>query len=193
MAKSPVKSFQQELVSVLRVLFSGVPIEKEWAAMRRADGLYSPRLDIAVGPFATGESNCVPKFDRLLEEHQDFLLRLYEHHLANIRESAAPGLRPDFEQVALRNRNARCFLAIEIENQVSRKHLMGGAINAAALGRIGIAVGWTTEKVEALVRLRSYLLFLASVGKNTFDPANLLILSKDQLHDTLKSLTAKVT
>lgn len=80
-----------------------------------------------------------------------------------------------------RNRNARCFLAIEIENKVSRKHLMGGAINAAAPGRAGLAVGWSDQMVRAFVKLRAYLLYLARVGKNTFDPFNLLIVNRIQL------------
>ena len=29
-----------------------------------------------------------------------------------------------------------------IENRVSRKHLMDGAINASALGRIGVVLPW---------------------------------------------------
>jgi len=40
-------------------------------------------------------------------------------------------------------------------------------------------------KVNALVRLRSYLLFLAKVGKNTFHPTNLLIVSAKQLEALL--------
>ncbi|MGO9270137.1 MAG: hypothetical protein ACLQOO_07770 [Terriglobia bacterium] len=145
--------------------------------------LYSPRLDIAVGPRPNGD------FDALAQTHDGLLRRLYDYHRANVLGNPMPNdLVPSFEEVLGKNHYARCFLGIEIENSVSRKHLMGGAINAAALGRIGIAVGWTAEKVKALVKLRSYLLFLASVGKNTFDPANLLILSKDQLDGAVNSL-----
>jgi hypothetical protein len=191
MPTSPVKAFQRTVCRALKLAVAGVPVEKEWAAMRHEDGVYSPRLDVAVGPFATGRLRCVSEFDRLVKNHDSFLRCLYRYHLANLRDGAAlnPGI--DFEHVVNRNPNARCFMAIEIENKVSRKHLMGGAINAAALGRIGIAVGWTAEKVKALVKLRTYLLFLATVGKNTFDPANLLILSKRQLKGALDLLTAK--
>jgi len=51
-------------------------------------------------------------------------------------------------------------------------------------------VGWTPDKVKALVKLRSCLLFLARVGKNTFDPANLLILSEERLTDALAQTRA---
>ncbi len=193
MPESPVKAFQENLRLKLAALFPRVPVKKEWAAMVDQDGLYSPRLDIAVGPFATTDLVYVAEFDHLVREHEAFLRHLHDCHLANVPRDRGLELGIDFERVTARNPNARCFLAIEIENQVSRKHLMGGAINAAALGRIGIAVGWTPEKVKAFVKLRSYLLFLARVGKNTFDPTNLLVLSKEQLREALDSFGAKPT
>lgn len=188
--RQSVKAFQKQLASRLAALFPGVPVEQEWAAMREERGIYSPRLDVAVGPFALGDSVYISDFNRLLAKYGRFCRRLYGYHLANLSENAAPDPRLDFDHVVSRNPNARCFLTFEIENQVSRKHLMGGAINAAALGRIGIVVGWTPEKVKALVKLRSYLLFLARVGKNKFDPANLLILSKKQLRDAIAEIRA---
>lgn len=78
------------------------------------------------------------------------------------------------------NGNARCFLAIEIENKVSRKHLLGGMINAAALGHLGIYVGWSDVMVRAMLRARRYLHFLQSVGKPTMPVGNLLVLSREQ-------------
>jgi hypothetical protein len=83
--------------------------------------------------------------------------------------------------VAFHNWNARCFIAIDIENQSSRKHLMGSAINAGALGRIGVAVGWDQQKVNQFVRMRRYLRLLSSLGKNSFSTANLLVLHREQL------------
>lgn len=185
MSESSVKKFQQDLALRLGALFPGVPVETEWATMRGEDGLYSPRLDVAIGPFAIRELVYASKFNGLLETHGQFVRLLYDFSVSNFKEFSASTEIFDFEEVAYRNANARCFLAFEIENQVSRKHLMGGAINAAALGRLGIAVGWTREKVKAFVKLRSYLLFLAKVGRNTFHPVNLLVLSKDQLIDTV--------
>ena len=38
------------------------------------------------------------------------------------------------------NSNARCFLAIEIENQTDRKHLMGSSLNSSIMGKIGIVI-----------------------------------------------------
>ena len=63
--------------------------------------------------------------------------------------------------------------------------MIGGAVNASVLGRIGILVAWSPDKLRAAIKLRRYLEFLARVGKNTFDTTNLLILSKEQLLDVL--------
>lgn len=193
MPKSPVDEFQQELGQRLRTLFPGVPVKTEWATMRDENGLYSPRLDLAVGPFAVQDNVYVAEFDRLLETHYHFVQRLYDLSVSNLKKYDASPEIVDIQEAIHRNANARCFLAIEIENQVNRKHLMGGAINAAALGRLGLAVGWTPDKVKAFVRLRRYLLFLANVKKNTFSPHNLLVLSKDQLRDAVLAFAPKAT
>lgn len=173
--------YQKLLADNLRVVFPESEVKVEWTAMRSEEGLYSPRLDIAIGPFATEHRRCTAEYDKLLGGHQALIRNLYNFHMQNLAIYGNAECSTSFKDACEKNRNARCFLAIEIENAVSRKHLMGGAINAAALGRIGIAVGWAQDKVQALVKLRNYLLFLASVGKNTFDPINLLILGRSQV------------
>lgn len=144
-------------------------------------GLYSPRIDIAVGPFATGDLVYTGEYDALLHKFGNFVCFLYDRSNENCDKYGQAVGKLSFNEVVYSNTNSRCFLAFEIENRVSRKHLMGGAINAAALGRVGVAVGWTEEKVRALVKLRRYLLYLGSVGKNTFHPTNLLVLSRERL------------
>lgn len=141
-------------------------------------GLYSPRIDIAVGPFATNWQ-FVNEYDRLEEQHRVVIEQLYSYHLANVGTDNQYALA-DLDNALRLNQNARCFLAIEIENLVSRKHLMGGAINASALGRLGIAIGWTPLALRCLIRLNRYLAFLSSVGKNSFNTSNLLVLNPDQ-------------
>lgn len=42
---------------------------------------------------------------------------------------------PRFEDMIYMNHNARCFMAIEIENFVSHKHIMGGAIKCISTGQ----------------------------------------------------------
>lgn len=127
------------------------------------------------------------EYDRLMEISREFIEMLIVYTLENIREYEAINSVITFENLKNKNRNARCLLAIEIENKVSRKHLMGSAINASALGRIGIAVAWNTDKLKAFIKLRKYLHFLGSVGKNTFDTTNLLIMDKEQLFQAIHS------
>lgn len=172
-----IRAYQDEAAALLRGRLE-VDVLPEWAAMADERGLYSPRLDIAVGPFATNR-RYEDEYDRLQEQHRTLLEQLYSYHLANIgTDNQHP---PASLDGALRlNPNARCFLAVEIENRGSRKHLMGGAINASALGRLGIAIGWTREALQCFIRLNRYLAFLTSVGKNSFNTSNLLVLSPDQ-------------
>ena len=189
-AAGSVREYQTQLKEKLSAVFLALPVEIEWAAMTNERALYSPRLDAAVGPFAT-QSIFIDEYDQLVREFEPLLNNLFEVHRANLLAHGQPDRHFDFERLCTRNLNARCFLAVEIENAVSRKHLMGGAINAAALGRIGLAVAWNQEKLRAFVRMRSYLLFLAEVGKNTFDPSNLLILSKEQVMEALDSFISQ--
>jgi hypothetical protein len=173
-----IRDYQNDAANLLRRRLD-VDVSIEWAAMSGERGLYSPRLDLAVGPFATENQRRHNDFDQLQFQHQRFLRALHRHHRNNIREIC--GVETcSLDEAWSRNRNARCFLGIEIENQVSRKHLMGGAINASALGRLGLAIGWTDRNVQAFGRLWMYLRFLSSVGKNGFDTTNLLILSSHQ-------------
>lgn len=179
---SAVREYQASLREGLSRRFGDSEVAVEWRAMTDERGVYSPRLDAAVGPFAFRD-RLGEQYDAMVKRHSGFLRALFKAHTANLRAYSEAPDEFAFEEVCHRNWNSRCFLAFEIENVVSRKHLMGGAINAAALGRVGIAVGWDDGKVRALVRLRSYLLFLARVGKNTFHPTNLLIVSAGQLNN----------
>jgi len=181
MPPSELKIYQQQIVEGLRCIYTGSLVKSEWATMSNERNLYSPRVDIAVGPFAVRELRFENDYDSLMENSRGFIQELISYHLQNVR--SINGYEPllSFSELKFKNINARCLLIIEIENKVSRKHLMGGAINAAALGRIGIAVAWTEDKLRALIKLMNYLHFLGSVGKNTFDTGNLLILNRHQL------------
>jgi hypothetical protein len=84
------------------------------------------------------------------------------------------------------NEKSAIALSIEIENAVSRKHLLGGAINCSALGKIGIAIGFTDSKHRAFCNLQRYFQFLESVNKPTYSTKNLVIISKDQMIQILQ-------
>lgn len=187
MPPTDITRYQDRLAEILRRIYPDIPIQKEWAAMSGEENLYSPRIDLAVGPFAVSNYMFESKYDHLMENSREFIERLIGYTLQNIQAYGATDSVITFENLKSKNRNARCLLAIEIENNVSRKHLMGGAINAAALGRIGIAVAWSTDKLKAFIKLRKYLHFLGSVGKNTFDTTNLLIMDKEQLFQAIHS------
>lgn len=187
MNSSSIPQFQETVATRLRALHGGVETTTEWSTMRGELGVYSPRLDVAVGPFATGSKRCGREYDDLIRRHGAFLRRAYESSNENFNAFGEHRVEFSFEEVTQQNWNSRCFIAIEIENAVTRKHLMGGAVNAAALGRVGIAVGWTTDKVRAFVKLRTYLLYLGEVGKNTLRPFNLLVLSPAQLLGAIRT------
>lgn len=178
-----VQAYQRRIADLLCQIYPEVPVKSPWSAMSGERHIYSPQVDVAVGPFATGTSRCFRRYDQLTDDSRQFIEEIIASHLQNIRDYEDWTDIPEisYSTIKSRNRNARCLLVIEVENQVSRKHLMGGAINAAALGRIGIVIGWTEEKLRAFVKLRRYFQFLAAVGKNTFDTTNLVILGKDQL------------
>jgi len=155
----------------------------EWPAFAPSVDRYSPRLDLAVGPFSTEAGHRKTEdYRRLAIDHSTFLDTLWSFHVENERRLGAKSDQsPQSLDFALSgNNNARCFLAVEIENAVSRKHLMGGIMNAAALGHLGVMVAWTEEKLRAMFRARSYLFFLESVDKPTMTVRNLLILSRNQ-------------
>ncbi|MCI0564937.1 MAG: hypothetical protein MN733_41245, partial [Nitrososphaera sp.] len=185
-----IKVYQVEVASLLQSIYpQPTPIEIEWCAITNIPGLYSPRIDIAVGPFSTTRGgNCINEYNKLMDESWLFIEQLLNYHRQNVKYYSGTAeeqfnrdnIPPSLENLKRFNENARCLLAIEIENEVSRKHLLGGAVNASALGRLGIVIGWTDEKVRALVKLRDYWHFLGSVRKNTFNTANLLIVNPEQ-------------
>jgi hypothetical protein len=177
-----VKEYQDRLKDSLSICFKDVCVRTEWRSLDGERGVYSPRLDLAVGPFAE-DRNRIAEYNHLSHRHDELLRGLHCQHCINLSSSNPAQALPGFDLVKERNKNARCFMAIEIENRVSNKHLMGGAINAAALGRFGLAVAWNDWNLTQFIRMRDYLLFLSSVGKNSFDPANLLILTADQFED----------
>jgi hypothetical protein len=178
-----LRAYQTLVTNQLQQLYREVDVTEEWAAMSGEPGVYSPRLDIAVGPFATSRTY-MEEYDHLMQASRLFIETILAMHRQNVGNDFEERLLT-FEQIQNKNRNSRCLLGIEIENQVSRKHLMGGAINAAALSRIGIGVAWNMRGLRAFVNLRKYLKFLAHVEKNTFDTTNLLILGSDQLLQAL--------
>ena len=157
----------------------------EWPSMRDEPEMYSPRLDIAVGPFATNR-RFIQEYDDLMQASRNFIVQLIDFHIGNIRRFDNPNYDLSFDQLKSKNYNSRCLLAIEVENVTSPKYIIGSAVNASALGRVGIFIAWTPPKLKQYIKLRKYLEFLASVEKNTFDTTNLLILDRNQFLSALQ-------
>lgn len=155
--KTPQNSrqYQNELVLKLSRLFPEAKVIKEWPASKESQDafkrkyIYSPRLDIAVGPLNTSNRSSDSSREQIFSmhrRHKDFL-----QSISNASEySGDSGTNP----------NPRCFLAIEIENKSTRKHMLGAILNAGALGCAGIVIGWNPKVTTALYRIQNYLEYL---------------------------------
>jgi hypothetical protein len=183
------KEYQNSICPLLQNKLPGLDINNEWISFRAHYNHYSLRVDIAVGPLSIrpGE-NKLEEYNHLIRQEsiRFFLSDLYDLHIQNIvafrTEVPMEYIIPDFEEVLNKNQNARCFLAIEIENQNSKKHIMGSLINAASLGRIGIGIAYSDKTLKTFIRIINYLGFLKRVEKNTYDTTNYLIVTKEQLN-----------
>jgi len=189
---------QREIADKLTVLLVQQGYESEvkiqWSAFSgHGRRTYSPKVDIAVGPFAVerGYENeydlMVDSFRRLVDTWIDMFRRNWQSVIGDRYWSVSPyspsGYRDFIEQSA--NRNARCFIAIEVENKNSTKHLLGSIINAGALGRVGILVAWREEVLRAAIRIREYFNFLQEAKKRTFNMSDVIVLSRNQLAGSL--------
>ena len=179
------KEYQNEIYPLLQTKLPGLAIEDEWTAFRGFKNHYSPRVDIAVGPFSIAqEQNQMHEYNRLVSQENinSFLRSLYDLHVENIGDEHLNEITiPDFNSLLHKNQNARCFLAIEIENQNSKKHIMGSLINAASLGRVGIGISYNDKTFKTFIRILNYLGFLKRVEKNTYDTTNFLVITKEQM------------
>ncbi len=176
-----IKDYQKYCEDKLNNIYKEV--KTEWNSFGFSNNQYSPRLDLAVGPFAINESFGV-KYDLLMNEEKSklFIDKLIEENDRNVKEF---GIGSVFSLSNNINFNSRCFISIEIENKVSRKHILGGLINASSLGRLAVLVAWTPDKLKHFIKLKNYLNFLSSVKKNSFVTDNILIVSKEQFANVL--------
>jgi len=189
------KEYQNIIHSLIQTKLEGLEVKNEWTAFTGYHNHYSPRVDIAVGPFSiVAGQNQTHVYNQLVttENIESFIRQLYNIHMENIglEEKNEIKISP-FEDLIYKNQNARCFLAIEIENENSKKHIMGSLINAASLGRIGIGVAYSEKTMRTFIRIMNYLGFLRRVEKNTYDTTNFLIISKGQMQTILTQINDK--
>ncbi|MFC1958539.1 hypothetical protein ACFLV6_01270 [Chloroflexota bacterium] len=171
------REYQKLVADKLKTLLR-LPVEIEWRAMQEQRSLYGPRVDIAVGPFVYN-SSCIPdEHDCLVSQWKIPIQAMLDYHRQNVTSLSWDNCQTSFDSLCYKNKTSRCFLAIEIEDTGSREHLIGTAINAMALGRLGIVVTSTRDKLKTFVRQRRYLWFLSPA--TNLDTDNLLILNREQ-------------
>lgn len=180
----------QNIVSpILKQKFQELEVVPEWTAFRGYINHYSPRVDIAVGPFSVFPGgNQTNRYNELVdtENVREFLQSIYDIHCQNIGQEVENEINIlPFERVISKNQNARCFMAIEIENKNSKKHFIGSLINAASLGRVGIGIAYNDTALRTFIRIMNYLGFLKRVKKNTYDTGNFLVVTKNQFANLL--------
>jgi hypothetical protein len=149
---SNAKLLQNESIVLLGDHFDDV--QKEWSIYKDAtDGFvrsrmrYSPKLDIAVGPFSTSPGVRKRRIETgLLEQAPSGLMELLERHRLS------------------KNPNPSCALAIEIAFSGSRKHMLGDVANASLMGLYGVVLG-NEKTLGPLKRIMTYLENVKQVGK----------------------------
>jgi hypothetical protein len=173
------KVADNQILNALQALFSEVI--PEWLAAKESEDaynkelMYSPRLDFAVGPFNRGHADRAESKARILAANA-----ANERMLDNLKSHSFTG-----SQELQLNGNPRCFLAIEIERETSRKHRLGGMINASSLGLYGIMIAPDAKVERSLVRIRRYLDFLGGAGK-LIQPRNILVITKEAFLEALR-------
>lgn len=183
------KDYLTGLLAHIQESFLHLEIKNEWAAFTGMLNQYSPRVDIAIGPFNINPGpNLTEKYNQLVNSLSinEFLNKAYTFHTQNCDPLHYHEIiLPDFDIMININQNARCLIAIEIENTNSKKHMMGSIVNAASLGRVGIGIAYCPSALRTFLRILNYLSFLKRVGKNYYDTSNFLVLSVDQFNQLI--------
>jgi hypothetical protein len=184
------KEYQVALLPKLIAKFPTQEIRNEWTTFNGVRHQYSPRVDIAIGPFNTiPGSNSIDEYNGLLQDNNinHFLRQAFLMHVENLDTDLYQEIiHPVFDDLIYKNQNSRCFMALEIENQNSKKHIMGSVVNAASLGRIGVGIAFSNSTLRTFCRILNYLSFLKRVDKNTYDTTNFLILTVSQLEQLIR-------
>lgn len=179
--------YQNLLTPIMTEKFENLEVVSEWRAFTGMNYQYSPRVDIAVGPFSVSPGpNRTVEYNQIIQRPliDSFLRSIYDAHIENIGEEWLNEINiPDFDILIRKNQNARCLMSIEIENSSTRKHIMGSMINAASLGRVGIGIAYNDSVLRTFIRMLNYMGFLKRVEKNAYDTTNFLIVTKEQFQE----------
>lgn len=143
------KEYQKEISTKLKNIFEEIKVEEP---MRLPHNIYTPRVDVAIGPFAYNDS-LSGEYNNLLSTHQELLNKLKEK-----------SINKDWLDFGI-NDNPRCFIAIEVENSTEKdtKHLLGSITNASILGKVGILIVFNNKK--GLENMKNYFKFAKEHNK----------------------------
>lgn len=163
------KEYQTEIKEKLSKIFSIPLIEIE---KRMEIPAYSPRVDVAIPPFA---------FEGRYSEEYNILLNQNELFFNVLKDKAINKEGINFNK----NSNPRCFLAIEVENTTgdNAKHILGSIANTSILGKIGIVV--TMNSDNCLQRISNYLDYVTHAGKISEEFKNVILINKSNFDEVL--------
>ena len=82
------KLYEKRIKSLLEKYFhnikENIPVENQWIPFKNeAIRKYSPRIDIAVGPFAYGTRQLINEYNKLTELTSDFINKLLQLYREN--------------------------------------------------------------------------------------------------------------
>jgi hypothetical protein len=181
------KEIQTKIKILLNSKFrgEGVFVKEEWNVAKDShDDLdynvhYSPRVDIAMGPFMVNirTDSEIIKLTRAFTKNKVLMEKIKENGKC-------------FDNFDYGN-NPRCLIAIEIESSGSTKHLIGDIINASIIGKLGLIVPTNDKNFERFDRIMKYLKFAQNVGKmNNLEFRNIVLIKSEQLISILENFNS---
>jgi len=171
-----VKTYQNSVCNYLKTIFGENNVKKEWNVAKDSRDdytreLYSPRLDVAVGPFnICKDPYANDDISSIITTHENFLRKIW------LNSELKTGSFSNF--IHDKNKNPRCLLAIEIENSGSSKHMLGNIANVSIIGSIGIVVPFNDKQLSLCKRIKAYVTFATKVNKISDVFKNVLIVNK---------------
>lgn len=175
------KKYQNSITRKLKAVFGENMVKKEWDIAKDSQDdlqrgrMYCPRIDVAVGPFNISREIDLDnqRIWDAIAAHRDFIEKLVDNSIISI------GNVDTF--IYNRNKNPRCFLAIEIEGSGTRKHMLGDIANASIMAAIGVVIPLDKSRLNGFKGIQNYIEFATHVGKlETRLFKNVLIISKEK-------------
>ena len=192
------KEIQREIKNLLNSKLTGENVSaiEEWNIAKNSnDDLnfkthYSPRVDVAAGPFMINRGTPV-ELEKLNNAFNDNKILIEEiksngETFNDLNQSNNPTISTRSNNFSY-NENPRCLIAIEIEHSGQGKHLIGDITNASILGKIGLIVPTTEAKYRSFQRIMKYLEFAQTNEKmrnNVFN--NIILIKSEKLIETLE-------